>query len=181
MRKIINIGRYFWESFYPYLIAGVIVWYFIKIKLNIMGDKNYSDLLDGLVTLISIIIGFLGAMLPIVLILKENSEFVQYIFKEDREKLFYKYMKEMFLLGVCDAALSLLQHVHRIFLQRYQMYMYYSWIFITIAFFAATYRAISYMLKMIFIEKSDENEQNEEPQISENQREEIRQEFKNKP
>lgn len=37
------------------------------------------------------------------------------------------------------------------------------------------------MLKMIFIEKSDENEQNEEPQISENQREEIRQEFKNKP
>lgn len=31
------------------------------------------------------------------------------------------------------------------------------------------------------IEKSDENEQNEEPQISENQREEIRQEFKNKP
>lgn len=61
------------------------------------------------------------------------------------------------------------------------MYMYYSWIFITIAFFAATYRAISYMLKMIFIEKSDENEQNEEPQISENQREEIRQEFKNKP
>lgn len=62
MRKIINIGRYFWESFYPYLIAGVIVWYFIKIKLNIMGDKNYSDLLDGLVTLISIIIGFLGAM-----------------------------------------------------------------------------------------------------------------------
>lgn len=120
-------------------------------------------------------------MLPIVLSLKENSEFVQYIFKEDREKLFYKYMKEMFLLGVCDAALSLLQHVHRIFLQRYQMYMYYSWIFITIAFFAATYRAISYMLKMIFIEKSDENEQNEEPQISENQREEIRQEFKNKP
>lgn len=62
-----------------------------------MGDKNYSDLLDGLVTLISIIIGFLGAMLPIVLSLKENSEFVQYIFKEDREKLFYKYMKEMFL------------------------------------------------------------------------------------
>ena len=92
--------KYGAERLYPYIGALFLVYLVRCIELNIMTDDGYKDLLDGLITLDSIIIGLLGTVIPVVLSARNESEFVKYVFEKDKENLFYKYLKMTLLLAL---------------------------------------------------------------------------------
>lgn len=153
--KIINIIKYLFERMSPYVVALIIVVLCRHYEFNMMIDDNYIELLNGLVTLDSIIIGFLGAIMPVILSMKNESKFVKYVFEKDKNNLFCKYLKVTVLLGIVNAVVSLVMHTRKIIPKTWQLKFYYGWIFITVAFLMATYRSMSHMISLIFTKDAD--------------------------
>lgn len=180
-----NLAIYLLERVYPYGMALIAVLCCEYFNFNMMLDKGYSDVLDGLVTLDSIIIGFIGAIMPVILSMKNDSKFVKYVFENDTKNLFCKYLKTTLLLGICNVIITLIMHVTTTIPKEWRMKFYYVWIFITIAFLTATYRSMSYMITLIFSKDEEccitsEMRQNEKCEISEERSNELRQKYKNK-
>lgn len=150
MKRKYTVG-YILERAYPYIIAFITMIFCWKTEFIIMRDNGYTDLIDGLVTLDSIIIGFLGAIMPVVLSMKNESKFVKYVFEKDTDNLFRKYLKITVLLGIVNVVTSLAMYVRATIPEKWQISFYYLWMFITIAFLATTYRSMSHMITLIFM------------------------------
>ena len=182
--KIWTMRKYILERSYPYIIALLCVGMCRHIGLNITDDVEYKDLLDGLITLDSIIIGFLGAVMPVILSMKNESKFVKYVFEKDTENLFCKYLKITLMLGIANVVITLVQHVRGSIPAKMQMEVYYLWIFLTVAFLLATYRSMSHMITLIFAKDPEEisalDNSGVERKLSKNRRSEIVEKYKNK-
>lgn len=161
------------------LIAAMLCYHF---EFNMMLGVKYTELLNGLVTLDSIIIGFLGAIMPVILSMKNESKFVKYVFEKDKKALFCKYLKVTILFGIVNVVLSLVMHVKDIIPENYQFRFYYVWVFATVVFLTATYRSMSHMITLIFAKDGKEEDEDEEVygSISEARANEIRQKYKGK-
>ena len=98
---------YIWERSYPHIIAIAITSILMFISFNPIESKQIDSLVEGIVTLDSIIIGFMGAIIPVILSMKNESKLVQYVFNRDKEGLFKKYISETIGYGLLDACVSL--------------------------------------------------------------------------
>ena len=157
MKRKYTVG-YILERAYPYIIAFITMIFCWKTEFIIMRDNGYTDLIDGLVTLDSIIIGFLGAIMPVVLSMKNESKFVKYVFEKDTDNLFRKYLKITVLLGIVNVVTSLAMYVRATIPEKWQISFYYLWMFITIAFLFIMYRSMSHMITLIFMEDKHDTE-----------------------
>ena len=174
--------KYVFERAMPYAMALFVTAMGHRYKFNMIDDCGYTDLLNGLVTLDSIIIGFLGAVMPVILSLKNESKFVKYVFGKDKDDLFQKYLKVTVLLGILNAVTSLIMHVRMSLPKEWKMRIYFCWIFITVAFLAATYRCMSRMILLI-LAKDEDNRSNEncsKTQISESRSRELKEKYNSK-
>ncbi len=172
-----NVG-YVWERVYPYVIALVSVMASYFGNFNMMMDADFKELLNGLVTLDSIIIGFLGAIMPVILSMKNESKFVKYVFEKDKENLFCKYIKITVLLGICNVIVTLVLHVKLVISEKWRMYIYYAWVWMAIAFLVATYRSMSHMISLIFSRDSEVSEDIIQNSISEDRIQELKNKYK---
>ena len=92
---------------YPYIVAAISVHLIRKsCAIEFFSSENLNDALTAIITVTSIIIGFIGAILPVILSMKNDSKVVQYVFQRDKRKLFLEYIKSTlaigFLLIVCS-------------------------------------------------------------------------------
>ena len=149
---------YCWERAYPYVFALVCVILSWKKNILLTDNTDFYKVLDGIIMLSSIIIGFLGAIMPVILSMKNESKFVKYVFEKDNKNLFANYLKVTVLLGLFDAALSLLMNVRSSFGATFQKNLYYAWLWTTIAFMVSTYRSMSHMISLIFAKDVKEDE-----------------------
>lgn len=147
--------KYIWERTYPHLISLVITVSLYLASFNVMKSNGINDLVNGIVTLDSIIIGFIGAIIPVILSMKNESKLVKYVFDRDRDGLFKKYISETIGYGLLDVCVSLMFYLKDIINNKYIlkamsiMFIYAFFLFVT-----STYRSMSCMLKLIF---SDDN------------------------
>lgn len=58
------------EMLYPYVLSVVIFVLFKFVKNSLYQSKNINDALDAVITVSSLIIGFLGAVLPVIMSMK---------------------------------------------------------------------------------------------------------------
>ena len=148
--------RYYRERSYPYLISIIVFILLYKYKINFISNKNFNDAIDGISTISSLIIGFLGAILPVILGMKNESKFVKYVFENDTNKLFLKYIKENIVFGLLTLFVSfMLYFKEEIIFQNVKCYLFYFWSSLIILFLILTYRCLSKMLSLIF---SSDNE-----------------------
>jgi Na+-driven multidrug efflux pump len=111
--------------------------------------------LDGTISLVSIIIGFMGAIMPIILSMKNESKFVRYVFERDTEELFKKYLKITIKVGLTNAGLTLVMFLHESFVNQFaRLFIFYSWFITIMLFILLTMRSMSYMIT-IFFDKDD--------------------------
>lgn len=146
---------YYWERYYPYVASvGVLAVICIN-KINFIDNKNLPDALDSVNTICSLIIGFLGAILPVILGMKNESKIVKYVFEKDRDKLFLKYIKETIFWGLVTLLVTTMLYFqsdaeyHSVFSM-----LFYVWATLIILFLLLTFRSTSRMLSLIF---SDDN------------------------
>ena len=148
--------RYYRERSYPYLISIIVFILLYKYKINFISNRNFNDAIDGISTISSLIIGFLGAILPVILGMKNESKFVKYVFENDTNKLFLKYIKENIVFGLLTLFISfILYFKEEIIFQNIKCYLFYFWSSLIILFLILTYRCLSKMLSLIF---SSDNE-----------------------
>lgn len=142
---------YIWERIYPHIISTIIVVILISISFDPIKSKKIDSLVEGIVTLDSIIIGFMGAIIPVILSMKNESKLVKYVFEKDDEGLFKKYLSETIAYGLVDVCVSLLIYIRDIITNRLALKVV-SIIFIYafFTFILSTYRSLSCMLKLIF-------------------------------
>lgn len=61
------------EMLYPYVLSVVIFALFKFVKNSLYQSKNINDALDAVITVSSLIIGFLGAVLPVIMSMKNGD------------------------------------------------------------------------------------------------------------
>lgn len=124
--------------------------------VNYIGSNNLSAALDCVSTICSLIIGFLGAILPVILEMKNESKFVKYVFENDKNKLFLKYIKETIFAGLITLLISVAMYFSKdIILSIVYNNAFYVWCGAVILFIFLTYRCLDKMLELIF--SSDSN------------------------
>ena len=145
------------ERIYPYFIATIstlLIWIFCKI--DFFASKNLNDALTAIITVTSIIIGFMGAILPVILSMKNDSKVVQYVFQKDKRKLFLEYIKTALGIGMALIIVSIVsyfkdQFISACFYKLWQCVI----IFMLVCFLCATYRCLKNILNLIF--KTDDD------------------------
>lgn len=142
---------YAWERSYPHIIAMVITITLTCISFNPIKSKQIDSLVEGIVMLDSIIIGFIGAVIPVILSMKNESKLVQYVFDRDKEGLFKKYISETIGYGLIDACISLSIYTRDVIANKCILkILNFLFIYLLLLFLLATYRGMSCMLKLIF-------------------------------
>jgi hypothetical protein len=148
--------KYYCERLYPYILSFVSVTIIYKSEIDILCSNNLNDMLGAVITLESIIIGFLGAIMPVILSMKNESKFVRYVFEKDRKHLFLKYIKITIKFGLLSAALTIILYLQDIINNDIERKVVeYIWLFVTISFFCLTYRCMVYMIILIFSDDSE--------------------------
>lgn len=170
---------YYFERGYPYIISAIASWVFFYLEIDIRMDEGYSELLNGLVNLESIIIGFIGAIMPVVLSVKNESKFVQYVFKRDKKGLFGKYVSSTILVGLISTLTSLIMQVRESMSDEVSNNIYHFWIFTSILFLILTYRSMSHMINLIFTQGNVEEQDIKQQSVTDTFEEEVKSEFKN--
>ncbi|MBO5291910.1 MAG: hypothetical protein J6B10_01850 [Lachnospiraceae bacterium] len=174
--------KYYWERSYPYFVATLVFIVLYDKGMNFTSNANMNDAIDGVNTITSLIIGFLGAILPVILGMKNESKFVQYVFENDKNRLFLKYIREDILVGLILLFISVgLYFIDEEMFQLYVPYAFYTWVSIIVLFLLVTYRCLSNMLNLIFSSDSDlGNGLYSESDEEKRKREEIQNEFADK-
>jgi len=157
-------AQYVWERVYPHVIALCITICLTSLEFNPTQSANIDLLIEGIVTLDSIIIGFIGAIIPIILSMKNESKIVKYVFDRDKKGLFKKYISETVGYGLADVCVSLSVYVKDIITNKYILTVL-GWLFlyVFILFILSTYRSLTCMLKIIF---ADDKQIETEPIIN---------------
>lgn len=149
--KIIRSIGLIWERLYPYIIAVLVTIVVVKNKLNYVDNSSINDAANAVLTVASIIIGFIGAILPVILGMRNDSAFVKYVLSMDKENLFSKYVKEVLGLGLLLISVSIIMmfkdNYSRTWLHNH---IFYGWVFLVISFLLGTYRSVGSMLKLAF-------------------------------
>lgn len=135
------------EMLYPYVLSVVIFVLFKFVKNSLYQSKNINDALDAVITVSSLIIGFLGAVLPVIMSMKNDSKLVKYVFERDKDKLFLKYIKQTLIVGVLVIIVSVTVY----FRDQYKDTWYEKWnipilAYMLSCFLLCTYRCFSNML-----------------------------------
>ncbi|MFR4128808.1 MAG: hypothetical protein ACLT08_14200 [Roseburia inulinivorans] len=144
--------KYYIERCYPYGIAFILTGILFWNHICFIDSEQLSSALDACNTVVALIVGFLGAILPVVLGMKNESKMVSYLFECDENKLFLKYIKETLLMGVVDLLITIcLYFVPDIKNREFASYGFYVWSFMGVSFLLLTYRSLKNMLDIIFM------------------------------
>lgn len=156
------MGR-LWERYNPIILGFLavgITWFF-KLKPSIAG---FEKVLDGVITFSSIVIGFLGALLAIILSISK-SNVIQHLYKHVHhtkgKNYFYNYFQEAIIVGFIVVISSIFMYVFRKMttLPWYGHMTFYIWIFSTAFFLAAAFRIINILMLTLFVESQKSHQE----------------------
>ena len=157
--------RYYVERGYPYVVALVVVLVLNKFKVNFYNSSKLGEVLDSCDTVIALIIGFIGAILPVILGMKNESKFVKYVFEKDCKRLFLKYIKATIFWGLVALAVTMSMYLVEDFSKTETGYIgFYVWIYLFVLFLLLTYRSLKNMLDLVF---APDTKINNLPEVSE--------------
>lgn len=147
--------KYYFERSYPYIFAGVICIIIKKMNIDFFSGDSLKNALDAVNTIAALIIGFLGAILPVILGMKNESKLVKYVFENDKKRLFLKYIKSNVIIGLLLVFFTVSLYFENKYTWLRRKVLFDIWVFILCAFLLGTYRSLSNMLNLIFSTDDD--------------------------
>ena len=139
------------EKNFPWIIAILLAIAICLTGLNLLESKHMESALTAMITATSLIVGFIGAALPVIISLKNESPLVAYIFEHDKANLFYEYTRSAIFSGVFLILAAIVAYFHDLFFQSF-LYTKYSFIlvFFLVYFMLNALRCLLFLLKAAF-------------------------------
>lgn len=134
--------------FVPGLISMGIVFLTMRSGIN-YNFKNLDKVLEGTTNFSSILLGFLGALLGILLSIKD-SDIVRYIFDQKGSSWLKFYFNESFIFGLIVVILSAVMQVFIDESSSFAKVLFLSWIFSLTYFMYSTFRIVRFLMKIFF-------------------------------
>lgn len=149
-----------WERIYPLTLSVVIgsVILLCGLKPNIQG---FEKILDGIITFSSIVVGFLGALLAIILSLSE-TKVVKYVYTytsyRTKKIVFLVYCKQAIYFGFACVLLSISMYLlkDKKVLTTFQELAFYAWVYMSLMFIGSSIRIIN--LLMLILSKASKEQ-----------------------
>lgn len=129
--------------------------------------NNFDDLLVSVITFGSIVTGFLGALLGILMSIR-NSDIVKEIFSNYAKNILKFYFYETFILGFLLIIFTSSMQILIGYDFNFTLYIYYLWIFISFSFIPSTFRIVKILLD-IFFRSNNRKERPKSNVINDNQ------------
>ncbi|MGE7881705.1 hypothetical protein [Bacillus sp. NPDC094077] len=148
------------EKYYPFWISTILTILFVVFhftpKIN-----GFEKVLDGVISFSSIALGFLGALLAIILSISK-SNVIQHLYSYmaqnsgDGRKILFGYFQRGLLTGFAVVILSIGMYVvSKQTLNNYYLLISYLWVFLTSYFVLSSYRIVSILMYTLFKHESE--------------------------
>ncbi|WP_282067001.1 hypothetical protein [Bacillus pumilus] len=133
---------------FPIIISGIFLclFYFLGIDHQL---NNFDKVLEGATNFSSILLGFLGALLGILLSIKD-SEIVKAIFSQKGALWLKYYFYESFITGLSVVISSSIMHIFVDEKTAFAKVLFYVWFFCTVFFIFSTYRIVNILMTVFF-------------------------------
>lgn len=131
------------------LLFGLIVTYIVHIIGFNHQVKNFDKVLDGSITFSSIVVGFLAALLGILISIRD-TEIVKEIFRQNEIGTLKYYFNEALILGFLTVILSGVLHVIRENILLSVTIVFNVWSVVLFWFIASTYRIVHLLMNIFF-------------------------------
>ncbi|MFD1708930.1 hypothetical protein ACFSCZ_19895 [Siminovitchia sediminis] len=169
----------FFHKTYPFfigcLVSGILFWLNIDYRI-----PNFEKVLDNATIFSSIVVGFLGALLGILVSIKD-AEIVATIFETEEKHTLKSYFNETFLLGIIVVLFSSLMQVLRSYENSTTLIMFHLWVLISIWFIPSTYRIVNILMSVFFkVNNSKSRPEDDDSKLTETDSKEIKS-FLSKP
>ncbi|NNG67734.1 hypothetical protein [Caldanaerobacter subterraneus] len=148
-----------YEKYWPLFLSLIIAFlFFVIIPNKIKIPQNFDNFLTAAITFISIILGFLGVALTIILSIR-NTELMEFIFQNTSKERLKNYFKNPIISGFFDVIVT----IGLYFFDIYKDYTITTklgitvgkcililWIFLSMYFLFSSYRIIDIVMIIIF-------------------------------
>ena len=132
------------ERAYPFGIAFVFTFAAWVFNINYISDNRLFEALNGILTVTTLIIGFWGAVFPLVLNAKNEIKAVKRVFDIDKNGLYYEYMYVMLLSGMFLIITTISAYFRDSYLGTiYYKSIFYILVFLFVFFICATFIVFS--------------------------------------
>lgn len=140
------------ERAYPFGIALVFTFAAWVFNINYISDNRLFEALNGILTVTTLIIGFWGAVFPLVLNAKNEIKAVKRVFDIDKNGLYYEYMYVMLLSGMFLIITTVSAYFRDSYLGTiYYKSIFYILVFLFVFFICATFRCLSITIHLVFL------------------------------
>lgn len=146
---MIERGKYLYEKCYPYVFALLVCYVANRYKIINTEYEEIKDALEAAITVSALIIGFIGAILPIIMGIKSESEYIKAVLESDTKNLFIKYIHATVSSGLFLIGITFILYLKKHSEETVNMEVY-IWIYLLIVFLLSTYRCIAIILKLLF-------------------------------
>ena len=144
------------ERSYPYLggtAVCIVLWLF---KIDLSNSSGIDDALNGIVTMASLVVCFLGAVLPLIVTARTDSKVVNKVFELDSSGLFFKYIRETVFIGLALVITCVATYFRADFPSgRVRSVLFGADVWMFVAFLLCTYRSYRLIFMIMKLEDSD--------------------------
>lgn len=151
----------FREQFYPYFFATIaavlcfLLRFFSSPSNNLINVSNLSDALTAAITAISILIGFLGTMIPVILSARTTPSAVNEILAQDTQNLFPKYLEQTLILGIISLISTILSFFLNVKDELAFNILLSLLLWVLTSFLLCAFRSFHLIIKLLFQNSSD--------------------------
>lgn len=156
---------YYLEIWYPYIIS-ILPLCILKLYLSGYNIKNLKDIFSIFITVDTLMIGFIGTVVSILMSLKFDNKLIKEILKDDRFKI---YTRQSLAVGF----FSIIAIIFKLFLPVSSLYitfnkiMFYVCLYLMTATFLTFYRFYKICFLLIFWDDEIKEEQMNKPSPNE--------------
>lgn len=133
---------------YPIVIGVVVSGFFYVLGID-YSMPDFEKVLDNTTVFSSIIIGFLGALLGILVSIKD-VDIVEAIFESEEKNTLKAYFNETFLIGITVVIFSSVMQVMKSHESYATLILFHIWLMLSIWFLPSTYRIVSILMNVFF-------------------------------
>lgn len=174
-----------WEQVYPVIISVT-----LTITLCSLGFtptiNGFEKVLDGTITFVSIVIGFLAALLAIILSISKSKvmkHLYEYVDAEKGKNILFHFFQQSLIAGFLSVILSIWMYIikNQNPLQFYGKAVFFIWLVFALFFILAAYRIINLLMAALFKEAKPEKKTNQTNTLSNELIEEFKRDSTRKP